>query len=246
MRFKTNEELRAFCRADRDHLLGEVGRRGGLARTPVPAEVLEEILEDVLGMCIIPRAMPDSYIGHFSFDRRVISISTRLAEVSLPNTNVLGLRHSTLAHELGHLRLEHEAVLRHHQEKDTMTLPLFGDVAEPGGIECRRDWKKKGELSPLERRLEREANIYASIFLVPENQLVRRVHGSAIRRWWQAREAIESDLLWQNVYPLAESFGVTPDLMSWRLVDLGWLARQGKKLCIAHQQALPLAEAEGA
>lgn len=86
-------ELGAFCCADRDQLLEMYCRQKRITLTdaPVPAEILDDILEDMLGMRVVPKVLGANVLGQCDFDLREIWFNTRMRQFSYPNTKIEGL-----------------------------------------------------------------------------------------------------------------------------------------------------------
>lgn len=228
----SRNELLTFCQADRDALLAAWCARRGGCTAPPPAFILDELLEDMLGMTVVPRVLETHVLGHCDFDDRQVCYNTRMRQFSLPNTKIEGLVHSTLGHELGHLRLGHEAELR--ADHDPMTPSMFGTAAPSVHLVCGRS------VLPAHARREQNADYYAAVFLVPERQLIRLERGAIIEEARRSGRRMASRDLWPMVLELADHFGVTGALMARRMEDLGWLIKKGPNLSIHPQAWLPL------
>lgn len=109
-------------------------------------------------------------------------------------------RSSTLAHELGHIRL-HESELR----KDV----------------CSDDdsWHSRS------RYREREANTYASHFLVCRTELEQSPLVQELLESRSARQELSSSRIWTIIYRLAEAFAVSPTMMMRCLLELDWIEK---------------------
>lgn len=187
------------CRRDRDHLLGECRRRLGAPPDLVPADWLEDVISEIVDYDLVQRALAEGLMAECDLDRREIALTTRLAACVRPNTDLVGLRNSTLAHELGHIRL-HEDELR--------------------AVGCRN--------LPLEdpgyHRREDEANLYAATFLVPERMLWARPEMVRLLSLHASGQTLPSEELWELVLELSRAFRVTGSLIRRLLVsDVGLL-----------------------
>jgi hypothetical protein len=230
-------ELRELCRRDRDWLLEEFVRRYG-AEGPgplLPAAVLDDILTEVLEYELVEAELPRGQMALCDFDRRRVTVTTRLADCVRPNTDLVALANSTKAHELGHIRL-HEADLA---RTDRTTPDLFGE-APVRVLVTFRDELRKGRLSRQELRREWEADLYASVFLVPERLLEEQKGMLRLRRAVERQEELTSRYLWRLTYELARTFGVSGTLMKNRLVDLGVLGYCDGELRVTRQAVLGL------
>jgi hypothetical protein len=212
MRWAHASEFLIFCEADRTRLLDAVAeRRGG--PVAIAADALDEVIEEVLGVGLVTRPLPGRLLGLCHYDRGCIYINSRLSEIALPNTDLVGLTHSTKAHELAHLRLPHHeaeirAERRHAQPPD----------ADQGAAEARR---------------EAEADAYAGVFLVPSWALWGMPAVADMLAAQEARHPLASEVLWAWVLGLAQHFQVTGSLMATRLVHLGLLEKEDRALHLA-------------
>jgi Zn-dependent peptidase ImmA (M78 family) len=186
-----------FCEQDRAALLAAAGPS---CATLCPADLLDYVIEDVLGLALVLRPLPGPVLGLCSYDRSLITINTRMVHLVRPKTYLEGLMCSTKAHELAHLRIPHHET----EVRDAMrrNQPLDDQV---------------------EARREEEADFYAGVFLVPTAAL-RATPQVAV---WSgaAPEAWTSDALWREVVDLAHTFCVTGSLMARRLCHLGLMEK---------------------
>jgi Zn-dependent peptidase ImmA (M78 family) len=190
-----------FCEQDRDRLLAAVAPGVSV----LPADVLDDLIEDVLGLGLVTRPMPDAKLGVTHYDRRCITINSRMSELVRPNTNMEGLLHSTKAHELAHMRLPHHEV-------EVRAARRQGHFLDPA----------------VEARQEEEANFYAGVFLVPTLSLWAKPR---VLQLLEADPAAwTSDALWQTVLDLARSFRVTGSLMARRLIHIGVIEKNERLL----------------
>jgi Zn-dependent peptidase ImmA (M78 family) len=203
---------RQFCEQDRAQLLAAAAKgRTGFR----PADVLEDVVEEVLGLSLVTRPLLGPVLGVFRYERNCITLNSLMAQLVRPNTYIEGLMNSTLAHELAHLRLPHH-------------------VAQV--------WEAKQRNAPwdaaTEAQREEEANHYAGIFLVPTEDLfveplVLQLQASEPTAW-------TSDDLWQVVLTLARIFRVTGSLMARRLSHLGVVEQTDRILRLAPQDGCRL------
>ena len=144
-----------------------------------------------------------------------IFLSDSMRNYAESHRELKALRVSTLAHELGHLRM--------HRDEDTpnMLVSYFGD---------------KRICHPRAFQREMEADLYAGAFLIPEEALRQSKAGAHI---WEHRDIqlpMRNAFLWKALYEAAAEFGVTPTLMKKRLIDLGWIEqterRKGNKSAV--------------
>lgn len=205
------------CRQDREHLFEECRRRLGAPAVFLPADWLDDVLSEILDFDLLERALPDGQMAECDFDRRCLVLSTRLERCVRPRTDLVGLAHSTKAHELGHIRL-HESELR--------------------AVGCR-DLPAD---DPDYQRREREADLYAATFLVPEGMLLVRSEMIELLELHRQGRSMRSEELWERVLRLAGFFKVTGSLMRRLLVDdLGLLELRepGRELRVSGRELTP-------
>jgi hypothetical protein len=207
------EGLRRFCCWDRDRLLDLYRERFGVpASVPLlPARVLDEILVDILGYRLTEKQLPPGQLAVINFDLRRITTTLQVVGVR-PNTNLKALLTATKAHELGHVRLRHEEELR--QETICWTRDVLGAEIYPFG-------EPGVEVSWAHQRREREADLYAGVFLVPERQLEEQQVMRRLRRAQEQGRELAVKTLWDYTYELAAAFEVSPAMMRRHLVELG-------------------------
>lgn len=233
------QRLLAFVRRDRRELMAQLREaypclRGGLHP---PASVVDEIL-DMLGFRLAIRELPLELMAVCDFDLRIVALANRLEDRVRPRTDMAGLKAFTKAHELGHIRLGHLDEVR--KELADGTLPLFDDDRPRGVVmmSYREDLRRSRPWH--ERVREREADLYATEFLVPYELLEQRPEYRTIAAACARGGSVDSDRLWKQVYDLAAWFQVSPRMMKNRLTERGLLVCQGKSLFLHPQGLLPL------
>jgi Zn-dependent peptidase ImmA (M78 family) len=195
--------LLAFCEADRTALLS----RAGAPPDAVPSSWLDTIIEDVLAIGLATQPLRGKLLGLCDYDRRRIVINSRMAQVTLPNTYLDGLVHSTKAHELAHLRfLYHETEVR--------------QAACHGENPVKR----------AEELREFEANYYAGVFLVPSDRLAQEPEAGTLREAAQHPHPLSSDELWVMAVAIGRRYQVTGSLMATRLAHLGLVVKEARTL----------------
>lgn len=208
------EKLLDFCTRDREEITSDFFlERPGFARKH--ASVWIEDFLDFHGVLVDDRALPLGQLGLCDMNNGWIFLSTAMRKHADSEKAAKALRVSTLAHELGHLRL--------HLEEDVpnVLVSYFGE----------------NRLShPRAYQREMEADLYAGAFLLPVESLVGQ---KATAHLWEHREirlAMKSPFIWKQIYEAAGQFGVTPTLMKKRLIDLGWMRqispRKGQKSAV--------------
>ena len=239
----TRRNLRERCRSDRDLLLDALVRRfGPVSQGPLfPAEVIDDVLTEVMGYELVDEELPKGQLAVCDFERRRVTVTTRLADNVHPKTDLVALANSTKAHELGHIRLHTEEILH----TDRATPDLFGE-APVRVLVTYRDELRKARLSAAERRREREADLYASIFLVPDRLLEEQPAMLRLRKAVARQEDLSPRYLWRLTYDLARTFRVSGTLMKNRLVDLEVLAYLDKERELRVSRQPMLFGAEGA
>ena len=118
------------------------------------------------------------------------------------NENILklqeGFGESTIAHEVGHW------ILHINQEEVNRTLRILnkGITIKVPPLLCRSEEQVDG--------IEWQAQYFASCLLMPQFILTEYVKNLDLTKW-------------QNLYKLAEKFGVTVSNLTHRLKNLGWI-----------------------
>lgn len=84
----------------------------------------------------------------------------------------------------------------------------------------RDEHRRKHGSSREEARREREADLYASTFLIPEAMLEEQRAMQRMRRALSEERELFSNYLWRLTYELARVFRVSPTMMKNRLVYL--------------------------
>jgi hypothetical protein len=211
----TTGGLRGFCRWDRDRLLDLYRARFGVPPSVplLPARVLDEILVEILGYKLTEKQLPPGQVAVINFDLRCITTTLHIVGVR-PNTNVKALLTATKAHELGHVRLGHEEELR--RETVCWARDVLGQDAK-----FRLLGEPEGEASWGYQRREMEADLYAGVFLVPQDELEERQVMKRLRRAQEQGRQLAVKTLWDYTYELAASFEVSPAMMRRHLVELG-------------------------
>ena len=188
-------------------------------RVERPAEVLDDILTELLDFDLVELELPRGQLALCDFEQRRVTVTTQMAQTVRPNTNLLALANSTKAHELGHIRLHEEELFG---ASDGQSGLLFPELAPSTRLVTYRDEERK-DLSAEERRREWEADLYAAIFLVPEPTLFERYQMRRIQAALEEGRELSSRYLWSLTYELARWFVVSPTMMKNHLVGLGFL-----------------------
>jgi Zn-dependent peptidase ImmA (M78 family) len=195
--------LHAFCDADRTSLLYQAGA----PPDAIPSHWVDTVIEDVLGFGLATRPLRGKYLGLCEYDRRRIVINSRMAQITLPNTFLEGLAHSTKAHELAHLRFPHH-------ETEVRQAACHGE--QP--------------LKPAVALREFEANYYAGVFLVPSHRLAQEPEAETLRQAARHVHPLSSDELWAFAVAIGRRYQVTGSLMATRLAHLGLVVKEERTL----------------
>jgi hypothetical protein len=167
------------------------------------AEKVEDILLDVCDFHVIDRPLSKGQLALCDFGRQTVSVNSEMSRFVHHKTDLQALRWSTLAHELGHIRL--------HLEE--MTEGCF--ISYYPGTRQFADGRSYQK--------EREADMYSNVFLIPKTELLGERQVQSILNHRTAGKELGSGTLWKYVYQLAQTFKVTPTLMKRCLQELGWL-----------------------
>lgn len=202
------ERIRAY-EEDRDELLLELRSLHPRAKNKRPADLVEGVITDVCSYFIDERALPKGQLALCDAGaNRVLWNSSAVDFLDPRKVDFASLRSSTMAHELGHVRL-------HHDELVQKACISFQDE---GRFFDTRAFQK-----------EREADLYASVFLVPQEMLQQEPSFHFLERAREEKRTLKSGQIWYRVYQLCERFGVTPTLMSRSLEIYGWIAKKPAK-----------------
>lgn len=193
------EEMMAYCVRDRDLLYEKVFEKREDFHDSIPADFLRFTIRSVCRFRVAPRALLKGQLGLCDFTSKLVYYSSKMKESAKhQNTNIEGLVNSTLAHELGHIRLHSD--------------------------EIEERYLGNSEYQPDERfdQREAEADLYAAIFLVPGRLLVKQSQAQLLRKWHLDGSQPKSARIWKQVCDLARIFKVTPTLMKRCLLEVGW------------------------
>ncbi len=200
------DEMIQRCEQDRDSLLKAFRRLyPRFEHKKRPADVLRAIISDVCGFRIAPRPLVAGQLALCDFQQKIVYLNSDIKRFVHHKTTIETLNNSTLAHELGHIQLHADEMA----DRTTVTYYTMSGMTQ---IDHRDLYR------------EREADLYASIFLVPKLQLLQNRQGYRLREAYKNGREMSSSTIWKLVYNLARSFQVSPTLMRRRLLELGWLS----------------------
>lgn len=201
---QAGEERRAHIKrlsADCEHLLDELHLKYPHLVDLPPALKVEDVLLDICKFHVIDIPLPLGQIALCDFSTSTVIFNS---ELKLEDGDIQHLRHGTLAHELGHIRLHQEEISEEFQAGYS---EFLGIVVDP------RSYQK-----------EREADLYASLFLMPLSRLLKEPEVQKMLRNLKDRKAMGSGVLWKLVYRLAAKFQVSPAFVKRSLRDFGWVS----------------------
>lgn len=200
--YKENEEIEALCRKT----LQSINYTGGA----VPLDQFCESLRNDRGLEVRRRStLAKGVLGAISFDPLIIEIDDDQME------NAQRTRF-TLAHELGHLLLEHQRYMQREtcHESDV-------DLEHPGVIDIKDIV-----------RMEWQANYFASCFLLPTEHLMKSFFLEAAKRSLVDRgfgllfldnQRCNIDAFYAVTSPIMTEFQVSLSVVKIRLKQLGFL-----------------------
>lgn len=190
-------DYRAFCewvKLDTAALFNQWMEWKGLTYLPAPADIIDDVIEEIVGFRLIICKLAPNRLGETDFDQGVVRINEDPRKgLKFKNAKLEGLIASTKGHELGHVRCGHEEYVRHLQV---------------------------GRVIPrtVEASIDLQAEAYSQIFLMPEEMIFSSPEVVLMRRF---RSNLEVRDLWREIiYPLAGRFKVTPSNMKSRLKSL--------------------------
>ena len=200
---ETRKHLLKRYSEDRNELLEKLAVLYPTLESLRPSEKVELVITDICQFHVVDEPLCKMQLALCDFRSKTVIVNSKMGEDVHHNTNLELLRCSTLAHELGHIRLHADEIA------EGCTLQYMGSS---GQFSDSRGYQK-----------EREADFYAGIFLVPvedllEDRCVQKILGSL-----KDKRAMNTGALWRILYRLAHRFQVSPTLMKRCLMDLGWL-----------------------
>lgn len=198
--------VKRYCE-DRDLLLMRYDQLYPAQKDWTPSRKVEGILTDVCRFHVVDEPLPFCQLALCDFANRLVIVNSDMGSFAHREASVDLLRRSTLAHELGHIRLHLNEVTQCHT------------LDHQGGRHFRDSrWYQK----------EREADLYSGLFLVPLKSLLKEAPIQNLLRCKVERHPIPSSSLWKLIYRYASIFEVSPSLMKRCLVDLGWIESCGR------------------
>lgn len=191
---------------DRDELIQEFDLRYPRLKNGRPSEKVESVLTDICGFHVVDEPLVPGQLAVCDFSSRTVIVNSDMEQLAHHKTNVELLRLSTLAHELGHIRLHWEEMA------SGCSLHYLGDT---GQFADSRSYQK-----------EREADLYAGLFLVPLRELLEQRGVQNLLRSKIDKKQMSVGTLWNLVYREASRFKVSPTLMKRYFLEMRWV-RQG-------------------
>lgn len=204
---ETRRALVKRCSADREELTRRLDLLYPREKDRTSSEKVERVLTDVCRFHVVDEPLPSGQLAVCDFSNRLVIVNSEMGRFVHHKTCLDLLRRSTLAHELGHIRLHWDEV------QEGCTLHYFG---ESGQFSDARAYQK-----------EREADLYSGLFLVPLESLLKEPSIQNLLRSKRDSRPIASGTLWKTIYRCASVFKVSPTLMKRCLVDLGWVKQHG-------------------
>lgn len=199
------KELVEWCRRDRDALIEKMmGLYPEFAGSP-PAVWVEDLIASLCGYRVHDLPLPVGQLGLCDVANRLVLINSEMCRFVGERADLRAVRAKTLGHELGHIRL-------HGDELEERYISLHGRW--DGSILDSRQFPR-----------ETEADLYAVIFLVPDDLLLRHARGREIYGAWYEGREIPAGRLSFLIQKLAVDFGIGAAVMRRSLEERGWLER---------------------
>lgn len=187
----------AFCewaKSDTAALFQQWREWKGGAYLSVPADIIDDVIEAVVGFRIVICKLAPDRLGETDFDQNIVRINEDPRKgLKYKNADLNGLSASTKGHELGHIRCRHERYVRHLQV---------------------------GRVLPrtVKTSMDLQAEAYSQTFLMPEEMILSCPEVEMLRQFGSQLEV--KDIWREVIYPLARRFKVTPSNMKSRLKAL--------------------------
>lgn len=191
-------DYQAFCewaKSDTLALFQQWREWKGLVYLPAPADIIDDVIEEVVGFQLVICKLAPDRLGETDFDQKIVRINEDPCKgLKYKNADLNGLSASTKGHELGHIRCRHERYVRHLQA---------------------------GRVLPrtVETSIDLQAEAYSQTFLMPEEMILSCPEVDMLRQFGSQLEV--KDIWREVIYPLAHRFKVTPSNMKSRLKSLG-------------------------
>lgn len=198
------ETVVEWCCRDRDRLSEKMMIQYPHLQGQPPAFWVEDLIMSLCQFRVYDRPLPRGQLGLCDMANKVVLMNSEMNKFVHHKTNLVALRRSTLAHELGHIQL-------HQGEFDSQFVSHHETYAQS------RD--------PRAFQKEMEADLYAAIFLVPKEWLLQHHHAQGLIRARADGRPMNSSFIWKAVYRLAYVFGVSPTMMRRCLIEFGWIER---------------------
>jgi hypothetical protein len=170
-----------------------------------PSVWIEDLIASLCGYRVHELPLPVGQLGLCDVANRLVLVNADMWRFVGEEADLAAVRAKTLGHELGHIR-------------------LHGDELEERNISLHGRW----DHSILDSRhlpRETEADLYAAIFLVPDDMLLRHNRGREIYGAWHEGRDIPAGRLSFLIQKLAMDFGIGPSVMRRSLEERGWLER---------------------
>ena len=196
-----------WCARDREEFAEDFFLKNPRHRGQPAALWLEDLL-DSLGIRVRDCPLAPGQLGLCDPTLGVIFINSEMGFVH-HKTDLEALRASTMAHEFGHLRL--------HEQEDQVNV-YWSSYHNATQFHHPRSYQR-----------EREADLYAALFLVPLSELKAHRVVQNLLEHRRERRTLSPLTLWKSVYRLARDFRVSPTLMKRCLFELRWIERANNK-----------------
>lgn len=173
----------------------------------IPSEKVEDVLVEVCRFHVVDRPLPKSQLALCDFSNEIVMVNSEMDKLPV-SVNYELLRRSTLAHELGHVRLHADEM----REGFTTTFySTFNSVADSRAFQR-----------------EREADLYAGLFLVPIEQLLQDRGIQRLLKLRTARKSMGNHTIRNLIKRLARKYQVSQAFLRRYLFELRWL-RKGEQ-----------------
>lgn len=203
------QEFLERCAEDREELLLAFDLMYPRFADRQIAEKVQDIILDVCGFHVVDQPLSLGQLALCDFGTKTVFVNSTMDRFVGEKVSLKCLRFSTLAHELGHIRLHAEEI----------KAGRFVTYEEAGRRHTDARMYQK----------EKEADFYAAVFLVPKERLLEHKACRSLLEYRLSRRKMASGALWKQIYQIASHFQVTPTLLKNRLVDLGWITARKER-----------------
>jgi hypothetical protein len=203
-----------WCRSDRDLLIEKMMRRYPQFRGLPPSAWIADLIPALCGFRVADHPLPRGQLGLCDMANRLVLVNSQMKSFVHRSVDLAALHACVLGHELGHIQM-------HQGELERQFVSSYGR------------WEAVEDGRTMQR--EQEAELYASVFMVPRELLRLQPMTRVILQACRGEGKLSSLQLKDGIAELAKAFGVTRALMTRSLEARGWVEPGGKRVILARR-----------